>query len=146
MGIKVCLKVNLMFALIISLFSKIALLSVINGNINDFILVKIIIHCALVYSIGQENLLLTVFLFVLDITLYALYVVFEFIFVIAMLLSSALFGPDSQQAIIGIIVCLTIASIDLMILVMVGISTEQMKHRTNDSSESSLTTQQPDYV
>lgn len=129
MGIKKCLKINLLVGLILSLFSKISLLTVVNGEVNFFIFSKVVLHFILIVSVSRESLWITVIAFVLDLILYAIFVVFELIFTIAMLIAIMMAEGHTRIAFIGITVCLIVAVSDLCILIMIGIAIEQMKYR-----------------
>lgn len=129
MAIKKCLKVNLLVGLVLSLFSKISLLSVLNGEVNFFILFKVIIHFLLIISVAKESLWMTVIAFVIDLILYAIFVVFELIFTIAMLIAIMMSEGQTKIVFLGLTVCLILAVSDLCILIMAGVAIEQMKYR-----------------
>ena len=120
------LKINLVAMLVISLFMKVTVLTVINGSLNLFLVFKIFLHGAILLFFVRSSFLWLQFCWVLDLLLFVVFVLFELIFLMCRFFDlitepKSTVKRNKNLGLVGVWLLLLITAIDLTVLIMSAI-------------------------
>lgn len=126
--ISTILKLNLIVVLVISLFIKLTVVSIINGSLSAFIALKLLTHGLILYTFLKKHYISLQLLFVLDVILFVIFLLFEFLLLVSNFAIIIIQHKRNKNlGFIGIWLMILIAAIDLLILVMVAIVLENYR-------------------
>lgn len=126
--ISTILKLNLIVVLIISLFIKLTVVSIINGSLSAFLAIKLATHGLILFTFIKNHYISLQLLFVLDIILFVIFLLFEFLLLVSNFAVVIIQHKKNKNlGFIGIWLMIVIAAIDLLILVMVAIVLENYR-------------------
>ena len=122
------LKLNLIVVLIISLFIKLTVVSIINGSLSAFLALKLLTHGLILYTFIKKHYISLQLLFVLDVILFVIFLMFEFLLLVSNFAIIIIQHKRNKNlGFIGIWLMILIAAIDLLILVMCAIVLENYR-------------------
>lgn len=126
--ISTILKLNLIVVLIISLFIKLTVVSIINGSFTAFLGLKLLTHGLILYAFLKKHYISLQLLFVLDVILFVIFLLFEFLLLVSNFAIIIIQHKRNKNlGFIAIWIMILIAAIDLLILVMVAIVLENYR-------------------